>query len=156
MPSLSFDATSYTPQQRDYGVIAPGKYPAVINATDIKATKSGTGQYLEIEFQIIDGDYAGRRIWERLNINNENKKAEDIARERLAALCQALDIATLTDSDQLIDGQVVLGLEIDRKEPDRNRVSGFWALDGAPVAAPAPKPAAAPAAPAAGRKPWQK
>lgn len=154
MPSINFDATSYTPQERSYGLIAPGKYPAVINATDIKATKSGTGQYLEIEFQIIDGEYAGRRVWERLNINNENKKAEDIARERLAALCQALEIATLTDSDQLQDGQVLLGLEIDRKEPDRNRVSGFWALDGAAPAAAAAAPA--PAAPVAGKKPWQK
>lgn len=156
MPSLNFDATGYTPQERSYGVIPPGKYAAVINNTDIKATKAGDGQYLEIEFQIIDGDYAGRRVWERLNINNPNKKAEDIARERLAGLCQALGIATLTDSDQLIDGQVVMGLEIDRKEPDRNRVSGFYAMDAAPATAPAKPAAPAPAAAPAGRKPWQK
>lgn len=154
MPSLNFDATGYTPQERSYGVIPPGKYPSVINATDIKATRAGDGQYLEIELQIIDGQYAGRRIWERLNINNPNKKAEDIARERLAGLCQALGIETLTDSDQLLDGTVLMGLELDRKEPDRNRVSGFWVMDGAtPISTPA---APAAAAPAAGKKPWQK
>lgn len=158
MPSINFDATSYTPQERSYGVIPPGKYQTVINATDVKKTKAGDGEYLEIEFQITGDQFGGRKVWERLNINNPNKKAEDIARERLAALCQAVNIPHLTDSDQLVDCMVVLALEIDRKEPDRNRIVGFYSMDGAaPAAAPAPAPAPAPFTPAGPRSmPWKK
>lgn len=154
MPAFSFDATSVTPSQKSFGPLPAGQYECVINRADIKATKAGTGEYLELEFQVIEGEHAGRRVWERLNINNPNKTAEDIAREALAVLCMALDIPKLSDTDELLDKPVIVVLEIDRKEPDRNRIRFYHSASGA-APAPAARPAA-PAAPAAGRKPWQK
>lgn len=157
MPAFSFDATSVAPAQKSFGPLPNGTYECVINNGDIKATKAGTGEYLELEFQVISGEHAGRRVWERLNINNPNKQAEDIAREQLAGLCMALNIPKLSDTDELLDIPVNVYIEIDRKEPDRNRIRGYSSAGApAPAARPAPAQAPAAAAPAAAKKPWQR
>lgn len=154
MPAFSFDATTVAPAQKSFGALPNGTYECVINRADIKPTRAGTGEYLELEIQVIAGEHAGRRVWERLNINNPNKQAEDIARESLAGLCLALGVERLTDTDELIDTPVMVRIEVDRKEPDRNRVRGY-ASASTPAPAPARAPATAPAAPAA-RKPWER
>ena len=40
--------------------IPAGKYQAVIIESEMKPTKAGTGQYLELKFQILEGEYKGR------------------------------------------------------------------------------------------------
>jgi hypothetical protein len=155
MANFNFNAASVEPMQpRSYAPLPDGEYEMMITKSDVKPTKAGTGHYLELEMQVVGGEHSGRRHWERLNVDNPNKQAEDIAKAALAALCMAVDVPDLTDTTQLHDIIFTAKVEIDRKEPDRNRITGYAsATDSAP--APAAKPAAKPAAPAAGKKPWQ-
>ena len=48
--------------------------------------------------QIIDGAHSGRRIWERLNVVNANKIAEEIARSQLNGIKAACNIDKLDNS----------------------------------------------------------
>lgn len=144
------DAPETTSPSR--GPLPAGDYPVVITKSDVKATKAGTGHYIELEIQVTDGEFSGRRLWERLNVDNPNKTAEDIAKAALGQLCTAVDVLDMEDTEQLHDIPFVISVEIDRKEPDRNRVVGYSKLISAPKAAPAP--AARPAA--SGARPWQK
>ena len=126
MPIIDFDVTSYEPQiKSSFEPLPPGDYQAIISDSAIKATKAGTGEYIELTMQITDGQHSGRRIWERLNISNPNKVAEEIARSQLNGLRAALGIAKLESTEQLHDTPFVLSLDIDRKEPTRNRVMGY-------------------------------
>jgi len=126
MPIIDFDVTSYEPQiKSSFEPLPPGDYQAIISDSAIKATKAGTGEYIELTMQITDGKHSGRRIWERLNISNPNKVAEEIARSQLNGLRAALGIAKLESTEQLHDTPFVLSLDIDRKEPTRNRVMGY-------------------------------
>jgi hypothetical protein len=126
MPIIDFDVTSYEPQiKSSFEPLPPGDYQAIISDSAIKATKAGTGEYIELTMQITDGQHTGRRIWERLNISNPNKVAEEIARSQLNGLRAALGIAKLESTEQLHDTPFVLSLDIDRKEPTRNRVMGY-------------------------------
>jgi len=128
MPIIDFDVTSYEPQiKSSFEPLPPGDYQAIISDSAIKATKAGTGEYIELTMQITDGQYSGRRIWERLNVSNPNKTAEEIARSQLNAIRGALGIAKLESTEQLHDKPFVLSLDIDRKEPTRNRVMGYSA-----------------------------
>lgn len=154
MAQFSFNASSapqpFAPQR---GPLPPGQYEAIITRSDIKATKAGDGEYIELEMQITSGDHSGRRVWERLNVSNPNKQAEDIAKAALRQLCVACGIDDMTDTEQLHDTPFMVYLEIDRKDPTRNRVMGYEAAG----AAPAPAPKAPPAKPAAaGARPWQR
>lgn len=138
------------------GPLPAGDYEMIITRSDIKATKAGTGEYIELEMQVLEGAYSGRRHWERFNVSNPNKQAEDIAKAQLGALCAALGLAEIEDTEDMHDTPFVASLEIDRKDPERNRIIGYK-----PAGAAAPKAAAKPAAPsrpapavAAGARPW--
>jgi hypothetical protein len=122
----------------------------------VKPTKAGTGEYLELEMQVVSGEHSGRRHWERLNVSNPNKQAEDIAKAALASLCLAVNVTDIEDTADLHDIPFIARVEIDRKEPDRNRIVGYSSAEAAPAPAAKPAPAARPAAPAAtgGKKPW--
>ena len=163
MATFNFNANSVEPMQpRTYGPLPAGDYEMIIVKSDVKPTKAGTGHYLELEMQVVSGESSGRRHWERLNVDNPNKQAEEIAKEALAALCFAVGVTDVEDTVQLHDIPFVAHMEIDRKEPDRNRITGYATAGAAAVAAtPAKAPAARPAAPAPAaaapaRKPWEK
>lgn len=154
MPSFSFNAAAIEPQApRQFSPLPAGLYEMIVVKSDIKPTKAGTGHYLELEMQVVEGEHSGRRHWERLNVDNPNKQAEDIAKAALSALCKAIDMSDITDTEELHDRPFVAHVEIDRKEPDRNRITFYSAVaSAAPAARPAasPKPAAAGAA----KRPW--
>lgn len=158
MATFNFNASTIEPMQpRSFGPLPAGDYEMIIVKSDVKPTKAGTGHYLEMEMQVVSGEHSGRHHWERLNIDNPSKTAQDIAEAALASLCFAVGVTDMTDTVQLHDIPFVAHVEIDRKEPDRNRIVGY-ASGSAPAAkpaAPAPRPAAAPA-PAAGapKRPW--
>ena len=156
MANFNFNAASVEPMQpRSFAPLPNGEYETIITKSDVKPTKAGTGHYLELEMQVVSGEHSGRRHWERLNIDNPNKQAEDIAKAALAGLCMAVGVEDMTDTVQLHDIPFIATFEIDRKEPDRNRITGYASAD-APAPAKAAAPAARPAAaPAAGKKPWQ-
>lgn len=147
MPTFQFDATEFAPQPKSFEPLEPGMYQGMVIDSAIKQTKAGTGEYIELVIQVTDGPQTGRRLWERLNVSNPNKTAEDIARTSLAELCHAVGVQKLTSTEQLHDLPFLMEVQLDRKDPSRNRVMGYQSAGGkAPVKA-APAAAAAPAAP---------
>lgn len=157
MAQFNFNAANHQPAAKAAPTRAPlpkGLYPAIVMDSDIKPTKAGTGQYIELTLQVIEGQYAGRRVWDRLNISNPNKQAEDIALAQLQALCQAVGVPNMTDTSQLHDRPFSVSLDIDRKDPERNRIVAYQSAAWAQPSTPAPAASAAPAAPA--KKPWER
>lgn len=157
MAQFNFNAGGYvappTPSP-SRGPLPKGTYAVIVLDSGIKSTKAGDGQYIELTLQVIEGPYAGRRHWERLNVSNPSKQAEDIAKGRLQSICQAVAVSNLTDTTQLHDKPFSITLDIDRKDETRNRMvsaqSAGWA-DTAPQVAPAKADA-----PTASKKPWEK
>jgi len=158
MANFNFNAAAVEPMApRSYAPLPNGEYEMIITNSDLKATKAGTGQYLELVMQVVGGEHSGRRHWERLNVSNPNKDAETIAKAALASLCLAIGKPDIQDTTEMHDTPFIARLEIDRKEPDRNRIVGYSSSEAVPPA-PAAKTASAarPGAPAAtgGKKPW--
>lgn len=81
--------------------IPAGKYLAVITASEMKPTKSGVGNYLELTFQVLDGPFKGRVLWARLNLDNPNPTTVKIARAELSAICRSVGILQPKDSQEL-------------------------------------------------------
>jgi hypothetical protein len=95
-----FDATKIDPAG-DRSPIPAGEYKVVIESSEKKATKAGTGHYLELVLQIVDGPHKGRKVWDRLNIWNPNQTAAQIAAASLSAICHATGIMQPKASEQL-------------------------------------------------------
>lgn len=156
MATFNFNAAGIQPMQpRSFEPLPAGEYEMIVTKSDVKQTKAGNGHYIELEMQVISGEHSGRRHWERLNIDNPNKDAEEIAKAALAGLCLAVGQPDINDTVEIHDIPFVASIEIDRKDPTRNRIMGYDSA-GVPTPAPAAKPAAAPAAAAqANKKPWE-
>ena len=154
MPAIDFDVTAYEAQpiRSSWEPLPPGDYTACVTSTELKPTKAGNGEYIELTIEIMDGDYSGRKIWERLNVNNPSEQTMQIARSQLNQLATALNQLPLKDTDQLLEIPFTLTLDIDRKDNTRNRVMGCSPASSTPRVAAKPAPAAASPA----KKPWER
>lgn len=103
MPDLSgynFDPTAIEPD-RPSEPLPPGTYTVVVVETEVRETKAGTGTYLNVEMEVIDGDHKGRRIWDRINLRNPNEQAVEIGMRRLSSICRILGLERLPNSELL-------------------------------------------------------
>ena len=139
-----------------------GWYTATISQSELKATKAGNGQYIKLRYDITGPSHQGRVVFGNLNIKNANPKAEEIGRQQLGDIMRAIGLAKVTDTDQLIGGQIAIKLEVKQDEQygASNEVKGFKSVSGsaAPAAASIPAKTTAPAsaAPAKAAPPWAK
>lgn len=157
MANLNFDASSVEPAQ-PFEVLPPGKYEVQIVQSEMRATKSGDGQYLWLEMDILSGPYTGRKMWDQLNLRNKNQQTVEIAQRTLSAICHAVGKVLVSDSEELHFKPLLATVKTDPAGPDkygvqrdaRNRIAGYAAVDGMaqprPTAArqPAPQPRPAP------------
>lgn len=102
MDLTGFDASTVEPQ-RTFEPIPAGKYTAVISASEERQTRAGTGSYLSLTLQIVDGEHKGRRLFENLNIKNPNQAAVEIANKTLSSICRAVGTMRPSDSSELHD-----------------------------------------------------
>jgi hypothetical protein len=116
-----FDANQVE-QSGGFEPIPAGKYVAVITESEMKPNKAGTGSYLQLTFEIIEGDYKGRYLWSRLNLDNPNSTAVQIARMELAAICRAVGVLTPKDSVELHNLPLVVHVRC-KKRQDTGEIS---------------------------------
>jgi hypothetical protein len=150
MPELNFDASTIE-TTGDFTILPVGEYTVIISASEIKTTKSGTGKYLQLTYDILEGDHKGRKVFDRLNIQNENSTTQIIAQKALSAICRAIGVMTIQESEELHDKPFIvkLGIRPATEEYEaQNKVKGYKPLsDGAtPVKA---------GAPASTKRPWE-
>ena len=129
----------------DFEPLPDGWYQASIAGAELKDTKAGTGQYLSIKYAITGPTHQGRMVFGNLNIRNPNPKAESIGLEQLRSLMVAIGVPRVTDTDQLIGGNLSIELAIRESEQygASNDVKAFKALAGASAAVPTAKAASA-------------
>ena len=104
MATINFNANNYDFSQEDrpaYEPLPEGYYNVIAIESEIRETKAGTGNYLQFKFEVIDGQYKGRYIWDRFNLRNPNPKAVEIAQENLARFCQSAGLKSISDSFEL-------------------------------------------------------
>lgn len=140
----SFQTSNVAPAQ-SRELLPPGKYNVQIVASEFKSTKSGTGQYLSLEIDILEGEHAGRKIWTSLNLQNSNPKAVEIAEETLRDICLAQGKLGCDDSEELHFIPMTATIKIkpgDANYGAKNEIGGYKALEQAARPAPAQRPVA--------------
>jgi len=121
------------PPATGFDPIPAGKYKVVITESEEKATKAGTGSYLQLTFVVVEGEFENRKLWARLNLNNPNDQAVSIARAELSAICRAVNVRKIKDSSQLHDIPLVIRVSAkpDDKGEIRNEIKGYEAVGAA-------------------------
>lgn len=155
MASLQgFDANQVEPNA-GFDPVPAGKYACVIAASEMKPTKYGDGEYLQLELEIIEGEHRGRKLWDRLLLRHPNPQTVQIAKGTLSAICRAVSVMTPRDSVELHGIPLSVNVKVERRSDNdelANRVSSYSKRQPA-ASAPA---AAAGAGARASTPPWKR
>lgn len=159
MVALNFNASTVEPAQ-SFDPVPPGDYLVHIKDSEMADTKTG-GQMLKLTLEILDGQYKGRLVWDRLNLVNNNPQAVEIAYRTLSAICHAAGVIDCQDSSQLHGRPMVAKIKVkpgdDRYDPS-NEVRAYSAANAAQPQTAAPiAPAPVATAPAdTATPPWKR
>lgn len=137
-----------------YDPIPAGWYKVVFTSAEEKPTKAQTGSYLQLSVEVIEGEHQGRKLVERLNLNNPNQTAVEIAQRTLSAICRAIGVMTPRDSSDLLNKPLMAKVAVKPAEgaySASNEIKGYEAPNSAGMATP---PAAAPVA--SSTPPWKR
>lgn len=147
-----FDAATVEPNE-GFSPIPAGDVVAVMTASEMKPTAAGTGQYLALTFEVIEGPSKNRKLFANLNLANPSQEAVRIARGDLSAICRAVGVLAPKDTSELHNKPLVLKVGIEKRKDTgdlQNRIKGYAKHGG--------NGGGAPAAPAAstGSSPWKR
>lgn len=134
--------------------IPASKYLAVITESEQKPTKNGGGNFLQLTFQILEGEYKGRLVWARLNLDNTNATTVKIARAELSAICRAVGVLSPKDSVELHNLPLLITVGHKKRQDTgelTNVIKGYARKDAA-----AARPTATAGANGNGKAPWQR
>jgi hypothetical protein len=95
-----FDASRVDPAT-PFEPLPPGKYKVQITQSEMRPTKDGSGSYLWLELDVLEGEHAGRKLFDRLNLNNSNPQTVEIAQRTLSSICYAVGRLKVSDSSDL-------------------------------------------------------
>ena len=146
MATINFNAEEIEPQS-DFSPLPVGNYTVVITQSEMKPTKTGNGQYLQLTLQVVEGEYKNRLIFDRLNIQNQNSVAQQIAQKALSSICRAVGVMHPKDSEELHDKpfSVKIGIRPASGEyGESNIVKGYSSLSSS-----------TPVKKGNGKKPWE-
>ena len=135
-----FDAEQVDPAS-DFDPLPAGKYLATITGSEMKPTKKQDGEYLELTFQVVDGEHKGRLLWSRLNLDNKNETAVKIAKGELSAICRAVGVMQPKDSQDLHNLPLLLTVKCKKREDTGDIVNEVRGYNKKEVAAGQPQQA---------------
>jgi hypothetical protein len=152
MTKIDFNADDHEPLG-SFEPLPLGDYTVVISASEMKDTKKGEGKYLQLVYDVVDGEYKNRKIFDRLNLVNKNATAQEIAQRALSSICRAVGVMHPSDSEELHDKPFVVKVGIrpgnDEFQPT-NTIKEYKTLDGGVVEAPKTEEKKV------SKKPWEK
>jgi len=140
----AFTLASLPTSNRTYDVVPAGWYVAQITDAEVKQTKSGTGEYIKIRYDIQGPTSQGRVVFGNLNVKNANPAAEKIGRQQLGDIMRSVGLSAVTDTDQLLGTTMQIKIDIRDSEQygPSNEVKAWKALAAGMAPAPAVKPLA--------------
>lgn len=159
MAQLTFDASKVEPDN-GIEVIPAGWYNAAIDESANKPTKDGVNSYTQFRFTVLDGQYKGRKLFARFNLQHTNAQTSEIAQKQLSALCHAAGVLQLSDTQQLhnIPMKVKAIIKKDEGYEPSNEIRSFKnineVVDGAPAGITTKQAAPPAAAPPPAAQPW--
>lgn len=140
------------------GPLPKGDYVLALAKSDRVTSKANSAnEYVQAEFEVMEGPFARRRVWANFNLWNQSEKAREIAFMDFNALCHACGRLRPEATEELHGIPFRASIGVEKDDPSRNRIIGYKPLNAAPAAQGGgtqqrqPDPAQA-----GGKAPWRK
>jgi len=145
----------------DLQPIPAGWYLAHIVEAGVCDAANCNGNYVLAVFEVLEGDYLHRKIYQNVTLNNSSQQAVEIGKRLLTDIYTACGITGPTqETGVLLYKPVMIRVGIKRdpsgEYPDRNRVFAVRPQDYSPKRGPSASPSPGASAPAAAKPdlPW--
>ena len=104
------------------GMIPDGEYKCVTSLCEKKRSdKDASVAFMKVEFEIVEGDYMGRKVFNNFLFMHSSEKAVRIGKARFKNLCiAATGIALLERADDIYGKPIFLKLENKTQKDGRN------------------------------------
>lgn len=114
-------------EMMDFSPVPPGDYVVILIEDEKKMTKAGTGHYLNLRFEILEGEYKGRNLFVILNLWNPSEEAVQIARRELATICKAVGVPRPENTAQLHNIPMVAVVKTEKNPgyADKNVIKNY-------------------------------
>lgn len=135
---FNFNASN-VPVLENNETLPAGWYNVKIVESKGEQTKDQTGYYLAVTFEILDGTYAGRKVFTNINLQNKNPVAQEIGYKTMSSICHCVGVIQVSDTQQLHGIPLAVRLSVraagrgaDGKDYDAsNEVKGYRKFDPA-------------------------
>jgi len=143
MPDLTgFDANDHEPSG-DFSPLPKADYIAAIKTSEWKDTKDEKGRYIEFKLEVLEGEFKGRNLWDRLNLKNNSEKAVKIANGTMSSICRAVGNMRPKKTEEFHDKPMLVSVDTEvYKEKVKNVVKAYKKVGSVAQSTPAPAPVA--------------
>jgi len=90
-----------------YTQVPSGDYVVACVSAEEKPNSKRTGHYIQLDFEIQEGEFAGEKLVDRINHDNPNEVARNIAFSTLKALGNAVGQNPLPTTDLLLGKRII-------------------------------------------------
>jgi hypothetical protein len=153
----TLDPNAIDPSRNGFDPLPDGEYIAQIVANEVRHTKTGSGLILVLTWEIVEGDFQNRKVWQNINYQNDSAQAQAIGQGQIKNICDAIGYTEhLDDADVLMFQPCRVRVGRSKKQEGYEQRDEIKAVKPYAAQAPASKPqttAAPKPALAAGVKP---
>ena len=162
-----YEAPQDEPESTSFDPVRPGRYMAQVVEADVVDNAKRTGRIMKLVWEIMDGEFSGRKVFQNINFKHDNTKTQEIGRRELDRVVWSCGVTALNDTDDLCWKPCMIKVKIQPAQGQysaRNEIADVERIDG-------PASSAAPASqqrqqqpqqtrpaqqqrPAAGARPW--
>jgi hypothetical protein len=79
-------------EKKSYEPLSDDNYTVTLNRVGEKSTKAGNGTLIDVSFQVSDGEFKNRLIWDSFLISHPNPKAAGIGLQRLDRMLKSIGV----------------------------------------------------------------
>jgi len=116
LPS-AFNQSDNHGEMNSFEALPAGDYNIQVIESELKLTKKGQefmeqrgcteqeaiahASQLILTYEILDGQFKGRKLFNRLNLFNPSERSVEIAQKELNTICKAVGLSSVSDSNEL-------------------------------------------------------
>jgi hypothetical protein len=116
-------------KEQKFEAMPAGVYALQVDKAEVKPTKDGTGEFVELTLKVAEGDYSKRMLRHRFNTKNKSEQAQSIGLSQLKTFLLAAGHAgkSLSGASDLVGlkVQAVVHLKKDQNGVARPEVKYF-------------------------------
>lgn len=113
--------------QTDFDLLPKGTYEVIVTKAEMVDTKKGDGKGIPMEFTIVGEKFNSRKIWDYIIFEHPNEVAQNIGRQKLKQICEAIGKPDINDISEIMHATFMLEIkhETETWQGDTRKVAKF-------------------------------